>query len=154
CAGYGLSETSPVLTADLEDVTEPTSSVGRPLLDVSIAIRDEQGTNLPSESIGEIWAKGPNVMLGYYNDPQKTEQTIHDGWLDTGDLGYIDSKGKLVITGRLKDIIVNKGFKIYPQEIENVLLMHPNVIRAGVIGEVDEAVGEVAIAYVQIKEQQ
>lgn len=150
-AGYGLSETSPVLTADLDDITEPTNNVGRPLLGVSLEIRDEQGTVLPGQTVGEIWVKGDNVMLGYYNDPAKTSQTIINGWLDTGDLGYIGSTGKLVITGRLKDVIINKGFKIYPQEIENVILQHPDVIRVGVVGEPDENAGEIAVAYVQVK---
>ena len=153
-AGYGLSETSPVLTADLEDITESTMNVGKPLIGVDIAIRDEQGADLPDGQIGEIWAKGDNVMLGYYNEPAKTAEVIKNGWLDTGDLGYISSRGKLIITGRLKDVIAHKGFKIYPQEIENVILMHPNVIRVGVIGEIDESVGEIPVAYVQIKEQE
>lgn len=153
-AGYGLSETSPVLTADLDDTTEPTDNVGRPLIGVDLAIKDEQGNDLADGAIGQIWVRGDNVMLGYYNEPEKTAQVIKDGWFDTGDLGYINARGKLIITGRLKDIIVNKGFKIYPQEVENVILMHPAVIRAAVIGEIDEAVGEVAVAYVQIKEQE
>ena len=150
-AGYGLSETSPVLTADLDDTTEPTNNVGRPLLGVTIVIRDESGKDLADGKIGEIWVKGDNVMLGYYNEPQKTAEVIKDGWLDTGDLGYIAPNGKLVITGRLKDIIVNKGFKIYPQEVENVILMHPNIIQVGVIGEIDENVGEIAVAYAQVR---
>ncbi len=110
-----------------------------------------KGSALADGHIGEIWVKGDNVMLGYYNEPEKTAEVIKDGWLDTGDLGYIARNGKLIVTGRLKDIIVNKGFKIYPQEIENVILMYPNVIRVGVVGEMDEAVGEIAVAYVQIK---
>lgn len=150
-AGYGLSETSPVLTADLQDYTEPTNSVGSPLIGVTIAIRDEQGNDLADGQIGEIWVKGDNVMLGYYNEPQKTGQAIKDGWFDTGDLGYIGAYGKLVITGRLKDVIASKGFKIYPQEIENVILMYPAAVRAAVIGVVDPNVGEVAVAYVQLR---
>lgn len=150
-AGYGLSETSPVLTADLQDITEPTDSVGKPLLGVDIQLRDEQGDLVPAGTIGQIWVKGDNVMLGYYNDTQKTAATIQNGWLDTGDLGYFNARGKLIVTGRVKDIIVNKGFKIYPQEIENVIQMDPAVIRVGVIGEPDEAAGEVAVAYVQVK---
>ncbi len=133
-AGYGLSETSPVLTADLDDVTEPTDNVGRPLIGVEIEIRNDKGISVPQDMIGQIWVKGDNVMLGYYNEPEKTAQVIKDGWLDTGDLGYIGRQGKLIVTGRVKDIIVNKGFKIYPQEIENVILMHPDVIRVGVVG--------------------
>lgn len=150
-AGYGLSETSPVLTADLEDITEPTDSVGSPLIGVAIEVRDEQGVVVPNGIIGQIWVKGDNIMLGYYNEPEKTAATIKNGWLDTGDLGYFNVRGKLIVTGRIKDIIVNKGFKIYPQEIENVIQMDPSVIRVGVIGEPDEAAGEIAVAYVQIK---
>ncbi len=143
-AGYGLSETSPVLTADLEDYTEPTNNVGRPLLGVELAIRNEQGDRLADGAIGEIWVKGDTVMLGYYNEPGKTSEVIKDGWFDTGDLGYIGPTGKLVITGRLKDLIVSKGFKIYPPEVENVILMYPNAIRVGVVGEADSEVGEIA----------
>ncbi len=150
-AGYGLSETSPVLTADLQDITEPTDSVGSPLIGVAIELRDEQGKPVFAGNIGQIWVKGDNIMLGYYNDEQKTAATIQNGWLDTGDLGYFNARGKLIVTGRIKDIIVNKGFKIYPQEIENVIQMDPEVIRVGVIGEPDEAAGEVAVAYVQLK---
>jgi len=150
-AGYGLSETSPILTADIDDMSEPTDNVGRPLIGVTIEIRAEAGTVLPDGQIGQVWAKGDNIMLGYYNEPEKTSQTIHHGWLDTGDLGYISSHGKVVITGRVKDLIINKGFKIYPQEIENVIQMDPHVIRVGVVGESDEAAGEIAVAYVQLR---
>jgi long-chain acyl-CoA synthetase len=150
-AGYGLSETSPVLTADLEDYTEPTNSVGSPLIGVTIAIRDEQGNDLPDGQIGQIWVRGDNVMLGYYNEPQKTAQAIQNGWFDTGDLGYRGAYGKLVITGRLKDLIASKGFKIYPQEVENVILMYPAAVRAAVIGVEDPKVGEIAVAYVQLR---
>lgn len=150
-AGYGLSETSPVLTADLEDYTEPTNSVGRPLIGVTIAIRDEQGNELPDGQIGQIWVRGDNVMLGYYNEPEKTAQAIQNGWFDTGDLGYKGANGKLVITGRLKDLIASKGFKIYPQEVENVILMYPAALRAAVIGVEDPNVGEIAVAYVQLR---
>lgn len=153
-AGYGLSETSPVLTADLEDVTEPTDNVGRPLLGVTIEIRNEEGAPVAQGAIGQIWAQGDSIMLGYYNEPQKTAEVIKNGWLDTGDLGYFGPSGKLVITGRLKDVIAHKGFKIYPQEIENVILMHPLVLAAAVVGEVDEQVGETPVAYVQVKGQE
>jgi long-chain acyl-CoA synthetase len=153
-AGYGLSETSPVLTADLEDYTEPTSSVGAPLIGVTIAIKDEQGNDLPAGQQGQIWVQGDNVMLGYYNEPQKTAEAIKNGWFDTGDLGYMGPQGKLVVTGRLKDVIASKGFKIYPQEIENVILMHPSAVRAAVIGVDDPNVGEIAVAYVQLRGQE
>ena len=151
-AGYGLSETTPVLTADLDDTAEPTDNVGRPLFGIRIELRNEKGTIVPAGAIGQIWVQGDNVMLGYYNEPEKTAQVIQNGWFDTGDLGYFNTNGKLVVTGRVKDIIVNKGFKIYPQEIENVILMHPAALRAAVIGQADQNAGQIAIAYVHIKE--
>jgi long-chain acyl-CoA synthetase len=135
----------------MDDQTLPTSNVGRPLVGVQIGIWNERKKVLPANTIGEIWVKGPMVMLGYYNDPEKTAEVMHDGWLDTGDLGYLDTEGRLVITGRKKDLIINKGLNIYPQEIENVLLMHPTAIRAAVIGVPDDISGEMPVAYVQIK---
>jgi acyl-CoA synthetase (AMP-forming)/AMP-acid ligase II len=135
----------------MEDETIPTNCVGRPIIGVSLEIRDEHGVPVEPGIVGEIWVTGQNIMLGYYNEPEKTKEVVKNGWLDTGDLGYIDPKGRLVITGRLKDLIVSKGFNVYPQEIENVILMHPSVIRVGVIGEVDPMSGENAIAYVQVR---
>ena len=154
CSGYGLSETSPALTADMDDESAPTNTVGKPLVGVLLSIRDEKNSEVSQGEIGLIWASGEQIMLGYYNAPEKTAQVIVDGWFNTGDLGYIDEYGKLVITGREKDIIVNKGFKIYPQEIENIISSHPLVIRVGVIGVEDEAAGQVPVAYVQIRQMQ
>jgi len=152
CNGYGLTETSPTISIDIDDVTAPTHNVGYPVIGVSCQIRDEQGNNLPNQTIGQLWIRGDNVMLGYYNAPDMTDEVIKDGWFATGDLAYIDSLGKIVISGRSKDLIIHKGINIYPQEIENVILMHPNVLRVGVVGSVDEDVGELPIAFVQIKE--
>ena len=154
CSGYGLSETSPALTADMDDESAPTNTVGRPLVGVLLSIRDEKNNEVSQGEIGLIWASGEQIMLGYYNAPEKTAQVVVDGWFNTGDLGYIDEYGKLVITGREKDIIVNKGFKIYPQEIENIISSHPLVIRVGVLGVEDEAAGQVPVAYVQIRQAQ
>ena len=114
--GYGLTETSPVLTAEAETVHRP-GSVGYPLDNVQIKILDPD-----AEGTGEIAAKGPNVMLGYYNDEEKTKETFEDGWFKTGDLGYIDKDGYLFITGRKKDLIVLKnGKNVYPTEIESLI---------------------------------
>ncbi len=151
--GYGLTETSPVVAVNVEDGTQPTSCIGRPLVNVECVIRDEQGNDLSDGSIGSIWVKGDNVMLGYYNAPEETEKVIKDGWFNTGDLAYINEKGALVITGRQKDLIINKGFNIYPQEIENILLSHANVIRAGVVGKHDGD-GEIPVAFVQLRSPQ
>jgi len=154
CNGYGLTETSPVIAADLSDVTEQTSNVGYPVIGVLCSIRDQHGNELSQGGIGQLWVSGDNIMLGYYQAPEVTATVMHDGWFNTGDLAYIDAKGKIVITGREKDLIIHKGFNIYPQEIENVILKHPNVLRVGVIGKKDEMVGEVPIAFVQLRQEE
>ncbi len=148
--GYGLTETTPVISANLDDETVPASNVGRPLVGITCVARDEHGTDLPHGKIGVLWVKGENVMLGYYHAQEATEKVLQGGWFNTGDLGYIDERGRIVITGREKDLIINKGFNIYPQEIENVILLHANVIRAAVIGVVDED-GEAPVAFVQLR---
>jgi long-chain acyl-CoA synthetase len=150
CNGYGLTETSPLLSVDLDDMSEPTSCVGAPCIDVQVQIRDEQNNVLPQGEIGQLWVSGPNVMLGYHNAPEATEKVLKNGWFDTGDLAYINARNKIVITGREKDLIIHKGFNIYPQEIENVLLSHKDVIRAAVVGKPDQA-GEVPIAILQVR---
>lgn len=154
CSGYGLTETSPVVAAFLEDELSHTDTVGCPLYKMECSLRDEQGKEVPAGEIGELCVKGPNVMLGYYNAPEATANVLKDGWLATGDLAYFDAKGRIVIAGRIKDLIAHKGFKIYPPEVENVILMHPNVLRAGVIGVKDEFVGEIPVAYIQLKQDE
>ncbi len=152
CNGYGLSETSPLIAVDFDDVAEVTNTVGTPAVGVSAEIRDEEGKPLPQGEIGELWVKGDNVMLGYYNAPDLTNDVLKDGWFRTGDTMYFDPKGKLVIAGRVKDLIKSKGIKIYPQEIENIIMSHANVIRVGVIGVKDETNSEIPIAYVQLRQ--
>ena len=154
CNGYGLTEATPMVSVDLEDVTEPTSNIGRPFFGIDVAIVAEDGTHMPHGSIGHLIIKGDNVMMGYYNAPDATAAALHDGWLYTGDLAYIDDNGKIVITGRIKDLIIHKGFNIYPQEIENIILSHANVIRAGVVGKPSEDAGEVPVAFVQLRASQ
>ncbi len=151
CSGYGLTETSPLIAVDLDDESGPTNRVGKPVVGVSVSIRDDKGNELRCNQIGELWVKGDNVMLGYYQAPEITDKVLKDGWFDTGDLAYLDRRGKIIITGRLKDLIIHKGLNIYPQEIENVILSHPNVIRAGVIGVREDAAGEMPIAFVQLR---
>jgi len=151
--GYGLTETSPVLAFDWDDTAQPTGTLGKPVYNLDIEIRDEKGTALPQGAIGELWVKGDNIMLGYYNAPEETEKVLKDGWFNTGDMMYLSDDGKLVITGRTKDLIIHKGINIYPQEIENVIMTDSNVIRVGVIGKEDSTHGEVPIAYVQLREQ-
>jgi long-chain acyl-CoA synthetase len=154
CNGYGLTEATPIVSIDLDDVTEPTSCIGRPVMGLEAKIIDEHGTSLKQGDIGELIVKGDNIMLGYYNAPEMTAKVIKDGWLYTGDLAYIADNGKIIITGRIKDLIIHKGFNVYPQEIENVIMSHPNVVRVGVVGKPDEGTGEVPIAFVQIRATQ
>lgn len=120
--GYGLTESSPVLTAEAENKHKP-GSIGYPLDNVEIKIH-----NPDKEGIGEIYAKGPNIMLGYYNDEKKTKEAFEDGWFKTGDYGYIDDDGFIFITGRKNDIIVlRNGKNVYPQEIEFLISKLPYV---------------------------
>jgi len=153
CNGYGLTGTSPFISADLEGLLEPTSCVGNPMHGVELKITDEEGNSTPGKT-GLLWVKGDNVMLGYYNAPEATAKVVVDGWLNTGDLAYIDEHGKIVITGRLKDLIINKGLNIYPQEIENIISSHANVLRVGVVGKPHDTEGEVPIAFVQLRKEQ
>ncbi len=150
--GYGLTETSPVISADLECFLKPTGFVGRPVIDTECIVCDEHGGRLKQGEIGELWVSGPQVMLGYYHQESLTDQVMSDGFFKTGDLGYCDKDGAIIITGRLKDLIISKGVNIYPQEIENVLLCHSNIMGAAVIGQKDDQVGEVPVAFVILKE--
>lgn len=148
CNGYGLTETSPAISVQLEDTATNTNDVGRPVIHLTVEIRDE---NLHKTSgIGSIWVSGKNSMQGYYHAPEATSKILHDGWLNTGDLGMVEGTGHLVICGREKDLIINKGVKIYPQEVENVLMSHPEVTAAGVIG-VEDRTTQVPVAFVAVK---
>ncbi len=153
CNGYGLTESSPFIAGDVDDIVQATNTIGKPAIGVHISLRDETtGKEVQKGKIGILWVKGDNVMLGYYNAPEHTAQVLVDGWLDTGDFAYFDTRGNLVISGRFKDLIIHKGFNIYPPEIENVLMSHPAVFKAGVIGKEDELTGEIPIAFVAVRE--
>jgi len=150
CNGYGLTETSPLISVDLQDVAGPTNNVGKPSVGVDCSIRDDQGREVSHGEIGVLWVRGDNIMLGYYNAPEKTKEVLQDGWLCTGDFAQFDKEGNLLICGRDKDLIIHKGFNIYPQEIENVILSHMSVLYVGVIGVAGELQGEIPVAYVQL----
>ncbi|MBT4578239.1 long-chain fatty acid--CoA ligase, partial [bacterium] len=125
-----------------------------PCLGVKVSIRNQDGTPAPDSTVGNIWVKGENIMLGYYKAAQKTDAIIKNGWFNTGDTGRMTTNGKLVLAGRSKDLIINKGLNIYPQEIENVLQSHNNVLLAAVIGQIMEDGQELPIAFVQLANKQ
>lgn len=127
------------------------SSCGRPTPLVDISIQDELGQQLPHGQQGEICVKGDLVMAGYYKQPELTAQTIIDGWLHTGDVGYIDADGRVHICDRKKDMIISGGYNIYPQEIEQLIWAHPAVEDCAVIGVADEDWGEAVKAVVELK---
>jgi long-chain acyl-CoA synthetase len=152
CNGYGLTETSPFIAVDLDDEVKKANTIGRPALGLECSLRDELGNPVGIDQVGILWVKGDNVMLGYYNAPEATKDVLKDGWLNTGDFATFDNEGRLSIVGRFKDLIIHKGFNIYPQEIENVLISYPGMMKAAVVGLPDELAGEVPVAYVVVKD--
>ena len=152
--GYGLSETSPVTHANLIwDEPRVKGSIGLPWPDTDAAILSlETGEPVPTGEIGEISIKGPQVMKGYWNRPEETEATFRNGWLLTGDLGYMDEKGYFYVVDRKKDVIIAGGFNIYPREIEEVLYEHEDIQELVVAGVPDPYRGETVKAYIVLKE--
>jgi len=152
--GYGLSEAAPVaLLNPLEpNAIRKPGSVGLPLPCVEAKIVDENDNELPVGEVGELVLRGPNIMVGYHNMPEETAQTLRGGWLHTGDLAKKDEDGYFYIVDRLKDMIILGGFNVYPREVEDALLEHPDVLEAAVIGVGDPLKGEEVKAFVVLKE--
>ncbi len=157
--GFGQTESSALLTylssADheraLADKPELLRSAGRAAPGTIVKIIDENGNELPTGEVGEIIARGPQLMRGYWKMPDATASTLKDGWLHTGDAGYLDDEGYLFIQDRIKDMIVSGGENVYPAEIEQVLFQHPAVADVAVIGIPDDTWGEAVHAVVQLK---
>ncbi|WP_245439999.1 long-chain-fatty-acid--CoA ligase [Mesorhizobium sp. Z1-4] len=151
--GYGLSETSPVATANRFDAKEFTGTIGLPVPSTEVVIRDEDGKNVPTGKVGEILIKGPQVMAGYWNRPDETAKVMtKDGYFKSGDMGFMDKNGFVKIVDRKKDMILVSGFNVYPTEIEDVVAKHPGVLEAAVIGVPDEHSGEVPKLFVVKKD--
>ena len=146
--GYGLSEASAALTGHGLDMPRKPGSVGKPLAGVEVLVVDENDQAVSLGEVGEIIARGPNIMRGYYNMPEETEAALRNGWLHTGDMGRFDEDGYLYIVERKKDLIIRGGFNIYPRDIEEVLNRHPAVIESAVIGIPSERMGEEVKAFV------
>jgi len=146
---YGLTETSPAVTINPLDKTEFTGSIGLPVPSTEIAIRDNDGNDMPQGESGEICVRGPQVTPGYWQRPDETEKVFDkDGFLHTGDIGYVDEQGYIFLLDRKKDMILVSGFNVYPNEIEAVAAEHPGVKEAAAIGVPNEHSGEVVKLFV------
>jgi long-chain acyl-CoA synthetase len=142
--GYGLTETSPVVIANPLDIEEWTGTIGMPIPSTQATIFDGSDNEVAVGEVGEICVRGPQVMREYWNHPDETEKVFtRDGWLRTGDMGFVDERGYFRITDRKKDIIVVSGFKVFPNQVEDVVALHPGVAEVGAIGSRDDESGEV-----------
>ncbi len=149
--GYGLTETSPAATFNPLTLPEYNGSIGLPLSSTELSIRDDAGRELAIGEAGEICIRGPQVMRGYWNRPDETTQVMtDDGYLRTGDIGYVDERGYTRIVDRKKDMILVSGFNVYPNEIEDVVALHPGVLEVAAVGVPDEKTGE-AVKIVVVK---
>lgn len=151
--GYGMTEASPATHYTVAG-TERSGTAGKlmPSIEMRI-INPETGTDLPTGEPGEVWVRGPNVMKGYLNNPEATSRTVdRDGWLHTGDIGFVDADGYLTVVDRLKELIKVKGFQVAPAELESLLLKHPKIADVAVIPVADEHCGEVPKAICVAKE--
>jgi len=150
---YGLSETSPGVTMNRPDIEDYTGSIGLPLPSTEVALRAEDGKEVPLGEAGEICVRGPQVMKGYWNSPAETAKVLGpDGFLATGDIAAMDEKGYLRIVDRKKDMLLVSGFNVYPNEIESVVVTHPGVLECAVIGVPDPHSGEVPKLFVVKKD--
>jgi len=150
--GFGMTESSPVVTANPFDGTGKIGSIGIPLPSTDVRIADDDGNVLGPNQAGEIQVRGPQVMKGYYNRPEATAETIKDGWLCTGDIGLMEEDGFFRIVDRKKDMILVSGFNVYPNEIEETLASHAKVLEVAAIGVPDEKSGEVVKVFVVKKD--
>ena len=145
---YGLTEASPSVALCRPDMPFKKGSTGVPIPGVEVKIFDVEDKELPTGEQGEIVVKGPNVMTGYYKQPKETREALHNGWLHTGDIGFVDEDGYLFITDRIKDLVIKGGYNIYPSEIEGYLAEHPSIAEVAVIGIPDIKYGETLMAFI------
>jgi long-chain acyl-CoA synthetase len=151
--GYGLSETVALATFNASAEQRRVRSIGLPVWGVEVRVVDAAGQDLPAgpEHVGEILVRGHTVFRGYYKNPAATAETLRDGWLHTGDLGYRDTDGFVFLVDRKKDLIIRGGFNVYPREIEEVLHEHTAVTAAAALGQPDERLGEEVVAFVVLR---
>jgi long-chain acyl-CoA synthetase len=147
--GYGLSETAPIATINRMDAKEFSGSIGLPMPSTDIAIRDDNGVDVPFGQAGEICIRGPQVMAGYWNRPEESAASMTpDGYFKSGDVGIMDERGYTKIVDRKKDMILVSGFNVYPNEIEQIVGLHPGVLECAVVGVPDERSGEAVKLFV------
>ncbi|MET9463087.1 long-chain fatty acid--CoA ligase [Streptomyces canus] len=149
--GFGMSETSPVVTFNHLDRPRKAGSIGTPIQDVEVRLLDDKGQDIAPGAIGELAVRGPNLMKGYWNRPEETAIAVPDGWLRTGDLARRDEDGYLYIVDRKKDMIIRGGYNVYPREVEEVLHEHPAVALAAVVGVPHQELGEEIAAAVVLR---
>jgi long-chain acyl-CoA synthetase len=146
---YGLTETSPAACINPMNMVEFNGKIGLPIPSTDVSIQDDDWNELPLGEQGEICIRGPQVMKGYWKRPKETSNILStEGWLHTGDIGYMDDKGYVQIVDRKKDMILVSGFNVFPNEVEDVIAHHPGVVEVGVIGKPDDHSGEVVMAVV------
>jgi long-chain acyl-CoA synthetase len=145
--GYGLSEAGPGVAGEREGVPRKPGSTGRPIDGVLVKIVDDDGNEVPLGTPGEICVKGANISPGYYENPEATAEAFRDGWLFTGDVGYLDEDGYLFIVERKKDLIIRGGLNVYPKDLEEIIHRHPAVLEAAVVGVPDVRMGEEVCVY-------
>jgi len=151
--GYGLTETSGAVSINRTDMAEHTGTTGLPLPSTEVEIRDANGRVLAQGETGQVFVRGPQVMAGYWQRPDETAKVLgSDGFLATGDVGLITPEGLLKIVDRVKDMILVSGFNVYPNEVEEVVAMHPGVLEACAIGVPDETTGEAVKLFVVRKD--
>jgi long-chain acyl-CoA synthetase len=148
--GYGMTETTVSVCCNREGAKK-VGSVGKPFPAIQLKVIDDEGAEVAAKALGEICVRGPNIMQGYLNRPEATAETIIDGWLHTGDIGYVDEEGFVFIVDRKKDMIIKGGYNIYPREIEEVLYQMPQIAEAAVVGIHDEAKGEQVRAVISVR---
>lgn len=148
--GYGMTETSPTVAQTPLDAPRSDTSVGYVIPGVDVQVADADGRALPAGQVGELWVRGPNIMLGYYRAPELTARAVDaEGWLRTGDLARIDVDGSVSIVGRSKELIIRSGFNVYPPEVEQALNSHPEVVQSAVVGRA-VAGNEEVVAFVEL----
>lgn len=146
--GYGLTEAAPIVSTTAVDRSPRWGSIGPPLPGVEVRLVDADGSDVTVGDPGEIWVRGPNVFVGYWDDPEATERVLRDGWLRTGDVAVADDQGFLSLVDRMKDLIIVSGFNVYPAEVEDALMEHADVRDAAVVGVPNPRTGEAITAFV------